>query len=57
MSCFHSNAEEQCLIQQAKLLQYANTMRIDGDFNDVTVEAGIESISKPDGSGLLFQVF
>jgi len=39
-----SHAEEQRLIQQAKLLQYANNKRIDGDFNDVIIEAGIESI-------------
>jgi len=39
-----SLAEEFRLIQQAKLLQYANNKRIDGDFNDVTVEVGGESI-------------
>jgi len=42
MPLFHN--EEQCLIQQAKLLQYANNKRIDGDFNAVTVEVGSESI-------------
>jgi len=39
-----SHTEEQQLIQQAKLLQYANNKRIDGDFNDVTIEVGSESI-------------
>ena len=33
------------LIRQAKLLQYANNKRVDGDFNDVTIQAGAESIS------------
>ena len=37
--------KEPLLIRQAKLLQYANNKRIDGDFNDVTIQAGAESIS------------
>ena len=36
---------QQDVIRQAKLLQYANTKRNDGDFNDVTIRAGAESIS------------
>ena len=35
---------EQNLTRQAKLLQYANNKRIDGDFNNVTIQAGDESI-------------
>ena len=42
MSLF--NKDQHDLIQQAKLLQYANTKRNDGDFNDVTIRAGAESI-------------
>ena len=38
------NANQHNLIRQAKLLQYANTKRNDGDFNDVTIQAGSESI-------------
>ena len=40
-----NNANQHNLIRQAKLLQYANTKRNDGDFNDVTIQAGAESIS------------
>ena len=32
------------LTRQAKLLEYANNKRTDGDFNDVTIQAGNESI-------------
>ena len=39
------NVNQLDLIRQAKLLQYANTKRNDGDFNDVTIQAGAESIS------------
>ena len=37
--------EQQQLPRQAKLLQYASLKRIAGDFNDVTIQAGSESIS------------
>ena len=40
-----NRVEQQHLTRQAKLLQYANTKRIAGDFNDVTIEVGSESIS------------
>ena len=39
------NVNQHDLIRQAKLLHYANTKRNDGDFNDVTIQAGAESIS------------
>jgi len=39
-----TNLTEQLQKQKIKLLQYANTKRIDGDFNDVTIEVGSESI-------------
>ena len=39
------NVNQLDLIRQAKLLQYANTKRNDGNFNDVTIQAGAESIS------------
>ena len=38
------NVEQNSLIRQAKLLQFANSNRIDGSFNDVTIQAGAESI-------------
>ena len=37
--------EQQDLTRQAKLLQYANSKRNVGEFNDVTIEAGAESIA------------
>ena len=37
--------KESLLIRQAKLLQYTNNKRIDGDFNDVTTPAGPERVS------------
>ena len=43
MSC--SKIEQHDLIRQAKLLEYANTKRNTEDFNDVTIQAGAESIS------------
>ena len=39
------NVSKQHLTRQAKLLQYANSKRTDGDFNDVTIQAGNETIS------------
>ena len=39
------NATQNDLNRQAKLLEYANTKRNAGDFNDVTIQAGAESIS------------
>ena len=33
------------VIRQAKLLEYANTKRNTENFNDVTIQAGAESIS------------
>ena len=41
----YSSVEEQLLKRKAELLQYANNKRIDGDFNDVTIQAGVECIS------------
>ena len=40
----HINVYEQNLTRQAQLLAYANTKRIEGDFNDVTIQAGAECI-------------
>ena len=40
-----TNISKHELIRQAKLLYYANTKRNDGDFNDVTIQAGAEKIS------------
>ena len=40
-----SSVEEELLKRNAKLLHYANNKRIDGDFNDVIIQAGAERIS------------
>ena len=41
----YANLNQKDLTRQAKLLQFANTKRISGEFNDVTIRVGPECIS------------